>query len=163
MGIFFLLAGILAIQSAGTPPSTRPSISVTISTPSAVVKLGSELAIKMVITNKSDHEMLLGKPAGKPGQGEFLNLIEVRDEHGNAVGKTKYYRQIRGEEFVDGGISVSVSSFRVKPGESVEEEVLVNKLYNIDKAGKYTIQVQHDDPETKALVKSNTITVIVTP
>jgi hypothetical protein len=163
MSILFLITTLLVTQSADTRASKPPAISVKISAASDIFKVGSELRIKILITNRTDHEMLLGRPAGKPGQAEFLNLIDVRDEKGNAVAKTEYYRQISGEEVAIGGISVSVSSTHVRPGESVEEEAILNKLYNLDKAGKYTIQTQRDDPDSKALVKSNTITVTVTP
>jgi hypothetical protein len=161
MCILLLIATLLVTQS--TDQDKPPAISVTISAASETVKVGSELRIKILITNKSDHEILLGKPAGKAGQGEFLNLIEVRDERGNAVPKTRYYRQIRGEEYVPVGVYLSTIGFSVKPGESMEEEAIVSKLYDLDKVGKYRIQTQHDDPDNKALVKSNTITVTVIP
>jgi|SRR5580692_1777635 hypothetical protein len=162
MSILLLIATLLVTQSTDQA-NKPPAMSVTISAASETVKVGSELRIKILITNKSDHEILLGKPAGKAGQGEFLNLIEVRDERGNAVPKTRYYRQIRGEEYVPVGVYVSTIGFSVKPGESMEEEAIVSKLYDLDKVGKYRIQTQHDDPDNKALVKSNTITVTVTP
>jgi len=63
--------------------------------------------------------MRLGKPVGRAPQGEMFNLIDVHDEQGNAVRKTKYYSQIRGEEAPSAAITGEAISFRVKPGESI--------------------------------------------
>ncbi len=163
MSILLLIAALLGVQKAELPASTRPAISVTISPSSDVVKLGSELRIKIVITNISNRELDVGRPVGNGPQGEFRNLIDVRDERGNAAVKTKYYRQIRGEEVTHGGIRLETTDSLLKPGESTAEEVVVSKLYSLEKEGKYTVQTQRDDPDSKALVKSNRITVTVTP
>lgn len=165
MVIAFLLAAILQLQAATQPKVKNPTISVTITAISDVVKLGSEVRIKVTVTNKSDRDKWLGTSSGK-SQGEVLNLVDVRDEQGNAPTRTKYHRVLRGENAGDHPQEVmkrDVVGSLTKPGESVTEEIILNKLYDLNKSGKYEIQVEHEDPETKALVKSNTITVTVTP
>jgi hypothetical protein len=155
-----LIVAFLAFQTVTAPAAAAPTISVGIRSASDTVKVGSDLRIKITITNISNSEIQVGTAIGK-AQGEFLNLVDVRDDQGDAAAKTKYYREIRGEDPVIGGIRVSASSSRLKPNESVEEEVLVNKLYNLEKPGNYSIQIQRDDPVSKKLVKSNTVMVTV--
>jgi hypothetical protein len=41
--------------------------------------------------------------------------------------------------------------------------ISVSDLYDLSKPGQYTIQVRRWDDETKTWVKSNTLTVTVTP
>jgi hypothetical protein len=42
-------------------------------------------------------------------------------------------------------------------------EINVSKLYDLGAPGKYFIRVQTADPESAAMVKSNTVRVTVTP
>jgi hypothetical protein len=49
-----------------------------------------------------------------------------------------------------------------QPGEAKESWFDLNKLYAPLAPGKYTIQVQRTDEESKTVVKSNVITVTVT-
>ena len=48
-------------------------------------------------------------------------------------------------------------------GEERTQVVSVSDLYDLSKPGQYTIQVRRWDDDTKTWVKSNTITVTVTP
>src|SRR5258708_4630934 len=160
------LTAILAIQNTNqSATSQRPVISVTLSSVSTVIKLGSEIRLKIVVTNTSDHDLHLRRSIGKD-QGEFLNRFEVYDEQGNAAVKTKYYKDITGEKIENEEpqeLYLNFAGSLLKPGESLNEEVILNKLYVFDKPGKYTIQVEHEDPETKTLIKSNTVIRTLTP
>jgi hypothetical protein len=49
------------------------------------------------------------------------------------------------------------------PAEERTQIIVVNDLYDLRQPGQYTIQVRRWDDETKTWVKSNTITVTVTP
>lgn len=165
MTLSLLFTAILAIQSAGPAPSPHSVISVTLSSVSNDVKLGSEVRLKIVVTNTSNHEMLLERPVGIY-QGEILNRFEVRDEKGSPAVKKPYYRLLTGEpmtSYPQEEYLRDMTGSMVKPGESVIEEVILNKLYELDKPGKYTIRVEHTDPVTQMPVKSNTITLTITP
>lgn len=51
----------------------------------------------------------------------------------------------------------------MKPGETMTDRVNVSKVYDLTQPGRYTIQFQRLDPETKTFVKSNEITVTLRP
>ena len=51
----------------------------------------------------------------------------------------------------------------LKPSQDWRNTLRVSDLYDLSKPGQYTIQVRRWDDETKTWVKSNTITVTVTP
>jgi hypothetical protein len=70
------------MQSPGTPNVKQPVISVRVTPSSNVVKLGSELLIKVLVINASDHDIRVAMPYGKEPQAELLNLVDVRDEDG---------------------------------------------------------------------------------
>jgi len=161
MTLSLLLTAFLALQVSSPAKAPRPAISVTLSSVSSELKLGSEVRLKIAVTNTSDHDLRLTRSSGKD-QGEFLNRFEVHEDQGNSVVKTRYYRNIRGEKAENEELQEvfeEVVTLSLKPGESLTEEVILNKLYILDKPGKYTIQVDHVDPETRVPVKSNTITV----
>ena len=49
------------------------------------------------------------------------------------------------------------------PGQDWRNTIRVSDLYDLSKPGQYTIQVRRWDDETKTWVKSNAVTVTVTP
>jgi|ERR1035437_1914868 hypothetical protein len=51
----------------------------------------------------------------------------------------------------------------LKPGQDWRNTIRVSELYDLSKPGQYTIQVRRWDDETKTWVKSNPLTVTVTP
>ncbi len=51
----------------------------------------------------------------------------------------------------------------VKPRETLADVIQLDKLYDLSKPDKYAIQVERIDDDTKAIVKSNKLTVTVTP
>ena len=57
----------------------------------------------------------------------------------------------------------SGGSTKMKPWETMTDRVNVSKLYDLTQPGRYTIQFQRLDPETKTFVKSNEITVTLRP
>jgi hypothetical protein len=59
--------------------------------------------------------------------------------------------------------SGSAAFLHLEPGQSVKQEYPVWDDYDLSKPGKYTIQVSRLDRETNTRVKSNTITITVTP
>jgi hypothetical protein len=91
--------------------------------------------------------------------------IDVVGKDGEDSPETRYQRTLRGESsagpedlLVWSGIVVKLS-----PGKSDKNAMIVNKFYNLSRPGKYKIQVQRTDPTSKAVVKSNIITVTATP
>jgi hypothetical protein len=139
-------------------------ISVTLTSLSNNPKLGSDVKLKVVVTNMTDHQMWLGR-APKNEQGEFLNRIEVRGENMDMPDKTRYYQMLAGiplGEVAETSMWAE-AGFVAKPGESVSEGVSLSKLFKFTQPGKYMIQAVRQDSETKTLVKSNIVSVTVKP
>jgi hypothetical protein len=166
LGMFILLATIplVLLHAQRVQSTTAPRFSIAINAPSAEAKAGSELNVKLVLTNLSDKDLLIYTS----GLGERDYTVRVVDKDGQEPLETRYLRALRGKDTSDpisktdlvivggGGLH------GVRPGESFELTVDLNKLYVL-KPGKYSVQVERLDDESKALVKSNKITVTVTP
>ena len=94
-------------------------------------------------------------------QGEFHNDVNVVDEHGNKLTVKK--AASKGNPT---GVSLPTETmvfFPLNPGESLKDSISISKMYDMTKPGKYQVQVQRTDPESKVIVKSNTIGITVTP
>ena len=95
--------------------------------------------------------------------------VEVRDAQGNLASLTEGGREFR-KQFGMGGSPHTAFSARqtrrqicvLTAGEGLRITFKV-ALYDMSRPGDYTIQVSHFDDETKTWVKSNKITVTVTP
>jgi hypothetical protein len=59
----------------------------------------------------------------------------------------------------------SVLFVTIQPGKTHEDSVDISNRYEFDKPGKYSIQIERELPESLGggVIKSNTITVTVTP
>jgi len=157
--LFAVLLGRLTLASDPQRPFT-----MTISSAQNVFKSGSEISLKIILTSTSEHDILLGRriDGTAPMVAAVPVEVHVDGEKGNAPPETKYLRMLRGEDlgedYVFSGIGGSLP-----PGKKSEERVIVNKFYDLSKPGKYKIQLQWTDRTNKTVVKSNTITVTVTP
>jgi gentisate 1,2-dioxygenase len=121
------------------------------------VQLGSDAQIVISLTNTSDHQILF---AHRPGinNPEFSYKIEVRNAAGHAVEATAYGRDAQQRRDTEGR-----TVDYVQPGMSVAQMAHLAKLVNLNKPGKYTVQVSRTDPTTHKVVKSNEVTLNVVP
>jgi type 1 fimbria pilin len=144
-----------------TPPAhnNKMSFSIKISSPQKVVKVGSPILLVVKITNISDRDI---SHATAPGHSmpEFTCDIEVRDSRGSVASETPYGLKVRGKDasYHHGG---SMLLQTLKPGEELQQETVLSRIYDMTQAGKYTIQVSKRDPDTGVTVKSNTTAVTV--
>lgn len=123
------------------------------------VKTGSDLFIKVHLTNISRRKISLGYDKDSRTNVDFCHQYDVRDSHGNLVLK----RPIDHPEI---GSTLHGWPARIlKPGESMDiTGDFISRLYDLSQPGAYTIQLSRSvsgDPKDGA-VKSNTITVTVT-
>jgi len=106
-------------------------------------------------------------------KGEQSYEVEVRDEQGNKMPETKYYRVVRGKEKDDAPqpdgkfsgpiyIGGSLLGKTVEPGGTFPDGMILNKLVVIATPGKYTVTVRRFDDAAKSYVSSNSITLTVT-
>jgi len=136
--------------------------SITISTPAEVVKPGSEVRLDISLKNLLDKTILLPKNVGQE-ETDADYVIEVRDSTGRSATETQRGQMIRGK-----GTKRYFGSIRwvgAKPGETLKESVALNKDFDLNKPGKYVIQIQRYVPDDLGGggVKSNVISVSVNP
>jgi hypothetical protein len=165
-----LSAASSTLGATGAESSLAP-FSVSISTRPTTVKTGSEVAIKVTITNTSGSKIEIGRSVGQ-NEGEMNQDLEILDNQGKRTATTSYGRRVKGEGRERGehgeppppAIIGSDIFFPIEPGKSIEDIIIANKLYDLSQPGKYTIQVTRFDPYySKTSVKSNIITLTVTP
>ena len=115
------------------------------------------------VENKSDHDLPVYRAISSDmDQGGWVYTVDVRDDKGVARPETRFYIFAQGRD-PDAAKRTSGWATKVKPGGTLADRVKVSKLYDLNQPGKYTIQFQRLDPQTKTFVKSNEITVTVTP
>jgi hypothetical protein len=141
--------------------SAQRPFSLTISTEHDRVKVGSEVLVQITLTNTSDQEIALGKAPGNLPQAESEYLVEVHDSRGQTAPDTDYGRKIKQNKIV---VSFSRVSATVGPGESLKDGVILTKLYDLSRPGKYSVQLLRKVPPQlgDGLIKSNKVTITVT-
>jgi hypothetical protein len=159
------LAGLLVPASGTQRPQTgstgkaKPAFSLNLSAAQSVVKSASPLAMNIVLTDVSNHNIAF--PWLASGGGNYQ--IYVWDSHGNPaqpVPRTWKGKDGRNYARIRGG---SMYLIYLNPGQSRKDELDVSESYILTHPGKYTIQVQRADDESKSVVKSNTVTVTIDP
>ncbi len=161
---------VLRAQKEKKSPGVRSPFSLTVSSEASTVKTGEPVWVVVVLGNQSDHEIPVYKAwSDDADQGGWVYKVEVQDDKGTTVPETTFYRHRQGhltaEEDAKGGVMVmrSGSLIFLKPGKTITDKVNVSKLSDLSRPGKYRIQFQRFDPESKTFVKSNAIAVAVVP
>lgn len=136
-------------------PAEKP-FRITIETENANVKSGSEILLKVTLTNGSANELDMSGGFSDTTRLDPNYHFEVRDEHDRPVPKRTYKHPE-----LDTGMPVNRT---VRPKEAFTEEQRVSALYDMTRPGKYLIQVwrRASDNPKDGVVKSNILTVIVT-
>jgi hypothetical protein len=148
--------GSLIIAQTSKPSNPQPPFSLSIKATQDTVKLGLPVSIEITKKDISNHEI-----NNTTIRGTLPYEIEVKDDGGNLRPETEEFRQIKKSKSEDRSFSVTFAS--LKPGESARDRVDVNKYFDFSQAGKYKIQVSEGDAESKTTVKSNIVTVTITP
>lgn len=142
----------LSISMEGDPAVQRSLENYT-------VKAGSEVFITVHLTNISKHNLAVNVDGDSRTGIRFGHQYEVRDVNGKLATK----RTINHPEL--GPTGHGWPARVVEPGASIDiNGDRISGLYDLSQPGQYTIQLLRaigDDPKA-GLVKSNTITVIVT-
>ena len=163
--LFFAISTFFSISNGAAQSTPGASFSITINTFQSNVKTGSEIRITILLKNVSDHEIEIPRTLGE-NRGDSFHTLEVRDNRGNVTPKTQLRREIEEHGTANGQIVFqggSVFTQVLKPTETIREGIVVTNIFDLTKPGKYTIQCQRFDEESKTIVKSNMITVTVTP
>ena len=145
---------VVVIQSH----APEESLKITIAAAQNSVMAGDPIKIAVTMKNISDHDIKL-VAMGSNSTAELNYEIIARDKNGEMLNETIYGKDIKG------WLPGSRKLFTLKPGAEITETSNINKLYDFSMPGEYTIQVERKLPasEGKGTVKSNTITITVTP
>ncbi|HEV2297872.1 MAG TPA: hypothetical protein VGR72_05080 [Candidatus Acidoferrales bacterium] len=156
--IFTLLA--IASVGSGLAEASIASFSIAISAARTPAKRGSPLEVRIVLTNTTGQSRLIYQDTG----GEFDYTIHVSGQDNNEPPETRYFRAVKGKDSGKPTLVVEHSGGLrlVKAGGTLTDTIDLNQLYGLQ-PGKYTIQVERPDDDGKTVVKSNTITVTITP
>ena len=148
------VSGPVVIQSH----APEESLKITIVAAQNSVMAGDPIKITVTMKNMSDHDITM-VAVGNNSKAELNYEIITRDKNGEMLNKTIYGKGLKG------GVAGSRKLFTLKPGAEITETSDINKLYDMSMPGEYIIQVEKELPasEGKGTVKSNTITVTVTP
>ena len=150
-----LLVGLFAdVNSAQTAPSNNPAqpFAIEITAPSRV-KAGSDVLIAVRLINTLTQTVNLGTESFVQGQLDARFEYECRDKAGKSVSRA----------YPNAGSMGDRPLIILKPGESHKEEVNITTACDLSKPGQYLIQVSRSLPDDQRVIKSNRVTVVVTP
>ncbi len=161
LAVLALLIVVTATECLAQKSSGQQPFTLTIAVDQTTIKVGSQIRLRITLTNTSGQDLLIGRGNGDARAAEAGYRIEVLNEKGKNPPETKYQRVIKGEE--DGIFWSSPIGITLQSGKTYEDGMIVNDFYDLSQPGTYTIQVQRTDHQSKILVKSNKVTVTVTP
>jgi hypothetical protein len=156
-------------QSPAVAAVPKADYNLAIRAKQAEVKAGSELRLEIVTRNVSDHTIADSYATKNTDDTDQGYVAYVWDEKGDLAKETKYERLIRTsmndpEDIKKGQIIIltgSRSPGELPPGSTHQDEILLNRLYDVSQPGKYTVQVRTwGDMAGRAL--SNKITITIT-
>jgi hypothetical protein len=153
----------VSITVIGPAPPPAP-FSLAISVKEHTVKAGSEVPMQIVLTNTSADQIAIrgGEPPDAGKRDGYI--LDVRNAAGEFVPNTAYlnFQPFKAYLFLPGEANFFDRSFHgLKPGETLTNEVILDKLFDLSQPGKYTIQARRADENSKAVAKSNIIKVTV--
>ena len=147
---------IVAAQGA-TP--AEPWFSVTITGPRASVSATSDVKLKVVFVNNTKQDIRYAA-AGGPGRDGPAFDLDVRDSVGKPAPETPYGLKMHGKDTAWRGGSIFAATAR--PGDKIEEELILSEEYDMSAPGEYTVQAKERNPKFE-VVKSNRIAITVVP
>lgn len=149
------VSAVLMMWPCAVAIAAKPQISITISTNSSTVKAGSDIYLKIEMTNNSDYDVDCTRVYTDSGV-DLRYHYDVKDLSGKLVSK----RARRHPEIGEVG---SIYPCTLAPGKSTgAKDSRISSLFDMSKPGKYSIQVWRLE-EGNAVVRSNTIQITVTP
>jgi len=160
-----------AQQAAATPPFTLELRVPSVIPPLYPAKRGTPVTLQVVTKNVSTHDIILRRQEHERDSGLFGSTlrVDVEDAGGNGppdaeLGRSiNHLKEASPDPASQAAARAAGTLVSLKPGEDWRTTIWVSDLYDLSEPGEYTVQVRRWDHETKTWVKSNTITVTVTP
>ena len=152
-----LLLGALAIADYSSAQSDAKPFSLTLATKEPTVKAGASVWVTVQLKNTSNDDIDESGSINSMTGADPNFVFNIRDE----AGKMKQKKVHKHSELASG----KPFNRTIHPGETFEEEQDVSRLFDMSEPGKYVIQVYRraTDDGRGAVVKSNTLTITVTP
>jgi peptidyl-Lys metalloendopeptidase len=166
--LVFLLGVVLCLGKAQAAAQAAPPLApftLSIASVSGSIKSGDQVKINATVRNTSSKDVqLLTDTRGT----EVIYRVDVKDEGAKAPPDGKLKRDLKGLEdpaylTPDTPTHFGVYVLTLKPGESITDPIIISKLYDMTRPGKYSIQVERRDENSYIFVKSNVITVTIAP
>ena len=150
-----LIAAMCEATAVGMSGTAQKAFSITIGTEKAAVKTGSQVWVKIQLTNTSNREVDCS--AAYVDGVDARYQYDVRGVGGNPVRKiVKQHPEL---------VSGSIQLCTLKRGESTDGGNDISTLFDMSQPGEYVIQLSRpvsSNPKD-GVVKSNKIVVTVTP
>jgi len=157
-------------QAAEQPTGIHP-FALDLSADETTVKKTVPVDVLVVTKDVSAHKITIRRQALSHDSAMLGSSfrVDVQDVEGNtpldaALGQsTNHLGEAPPEAASMAAARAAGTLVSLKPGQDWRNTIRVSDLYDLSKPGQYTIQVRRWDDETKTWVKSNKITVTVTP
>jgi hypothetical protein len=159
----FVDAQIMKTDKA-TASVARPSVTLTLSAVPATARKGQTIDLEVSLKNISQKDIFVANETGPHGEADYD--VFVTDAQGMSAAETAYYRFVKGKRQPDDPRfyrSYSRQVAVVEPGKSLGTTIDVGTIYDLSRPGTYKIWVERLDQTSGIPVKSNVVTVIVTP
>ena len=159
----------ISLGGQNDKPNTeaKASISLSLLSTKNVFKSSSLIRVTVTMTNISNHEIFYWRENADDPSG-FEYKIDILKGPSPKSTDTKFGRYFKGREdpaqlTPDTPLNGSGGWRTLKAGDKIIDTVNISKMYDLSQAGSYEIQLRRFDEESKAFVKSNTITITITP
>jgi hypothetical protein len=165
---FFLVVAWLSITTDSFTQDVSPRFSITVTAVDSTVKSGSPVWVTVRMENYSNRGLPVYRE-NAADQGGFVYKADIRTQTGTLAPETKFGRRIQDHDTAEERARepyVTVTSGgeqNLGPGKSIIDRMNISKLYDLTRPGKYTLELQRFDTESKTFVRSNKITVTVIP
>ncbi len=155
-----LSTALLVLLGAFSLRGEQQPFSVTLATQHDIVKAGEDIHLQVTLTNTSHNEIKFAEAPGDTPPAEYQYLFQVRDSKGHPAQDTEYGHKFKENTRPRG----SRVTWTLQPGESMKDETVLTKLFDLSRPDKYVIEAFRRIPEHlgKGTVKSNTLTITVT-
>jgi hypothetical protein len=159
------------IPSTAGAPALQPSFAPTIQLEGNATSSSQDprFGFAIITKNISDHRVVIRAEKGGKEQAGSVYKVDVHDRNRTSPPEKEFGRlaKIR-DDSPPAAVSASTprqagEALSLKPGEEWWDSIMLHGFYDLHKPGQYTIQVRRWDDETKTWVKSNVLTVTVTP
>jgi hypothetical protein len=151
------LAASISFGAKQSPRTPQPAFTLTITAENETIKAGSNVKVAISLINRSQRNIISSRWVGGP---DASFKIDVRDSQGKIASLSERQRaMLQGKDLPMG----STRHYSIGPGETVNEQVVVNEQYDLSAPDKYSIQAHRFDEVSKTDVKSTLVIVTVTP